>query len=643
MLSTLATIALAADPVIQDIDDATYMEDSGRHQAAADWYLLDLNEHLTAYVDLLGQLPDYRSPALVQQVEQWRQDHPDDAVAGIALAMALSYEGTSKGHRRPPFHGSGPWCEPAMEALATLPDDPGERYRVLRTRMQVAEACGHDREADEAEAKALALSGDGGPYLRAWFGLEDGVDDDDLAAITAAVAERPCRIQRLRHAFAEEREGPALDAVRAYLLEQARTMATSDRPSHVAAAASLLSAADQDDEAHAAYERLAELDPGNERNQRYLARKAEPPSDDEAEEAPVDPTTIVDPAERLAALRQAPVPTKRWERAQHWSAIADAAEAVGDIDAELDALEHLGGSAAAVRYARTTVRAERDLKKGAKAAEHAVDSLRAPRGYRLPRDANDEASWRRALANALDARALVAEARGRRGAAADDLEEALRLDGPEPMRLLRLGLLYDDERGAPLLARAASELPPDTEGLAVATERIAAWLATQPGWQPDAATYIAAAKAPDTPAAQVDEALDNRRFVDLTVRIDGEERRLFDIEGPIVVDVWATWCGPCMGSLPHLDALTRRYEGEVTFLALSVDREEATAERYLERRGEHAFTAAFLGADGMDRLGVSGIPAMFVFDAEHRLVAKLSGWGPGSTQLDDAVERMMGR
>jgi thiol-disulfide isomerase/thioredoxin len=147
-------------------------------------------------------------------------------------------------------------------------------------------------------------------------------------------------------------------------------------------------------------------------------------------------------------------------------------------------------------------------------------------------------------------------------------------------------------------------------------------------------------------ARRAPEALEppeEARFADLTLRLGGEERRLFDLEGPIVLDVWATWCGPCTQSLPHLESLARRYEGRVTFVAVSVDEEEEVAARYLERRGGASFRTAWLGADGMARLGIGGIPAMFVFDADHRLVEELSGFGPGSTALDEAVEEALAR
>src|SRR5437867_7214576 len=42
--------------------------------------------------------------------------------------------------------------------------------------------------------------------------------------------------------------------------------------------------------------------------------------------------------------------------------------------------------------------------------------------------------------------------------------------------------------------------------------------------------------------------------------------------GPIVIDFWATWCKPCLRSLPHLEALRKKYEGQqLLVVAISID------------------------------------------------------------------------
>ena len=108
------------------------------------------------------------------------------------------------------------------------------------------------------------------------------------------------------------------------------------------------------------------------------------------------------------------------------------------------------------------------------------------------------------------------------------------------------------------------------------------------------------------------------------------------------MDVWATWCGPCKEALPHLETLARTYEERVTVIAASVDKEAATAEAYLDARGKPSFVPGWLDETSVQKLGVNGIPVVYVFDAEHRLVARLPGYSPGSRAIESAIEKILG-
>jgi thioredoxin 1 len=189
-----------------------------------------------------------------------------------------------------------------------------------------------------------------------------------------------------------------------------------------------------------------------------------------------------------------------------------------------------------------------------------------------------------------------------------------------------------------LLGAALATLPEEDPRRASALQALRDRLAKREGWIPDVDTYVRASRHP---SPGVEPPLDASPFADLALRIGGEERRLLDTPGPIVVDVWATWCGPCKESLPHLDALARTYAGRVTVIAASVDDDDAKVDQYLAARGDPSFVRAWLGPDGMKRLGVIGIPTVFVFDGQHQLVARLSGYSPGSTALESAIEKTL--
>lgn len=120
---------------------------------------------------------------------------------------------------------------------------------------------------------------------------------------------------------------------------------------------------------------------------------------------------------------------------------------------------------------------------------------------------------------------------------------------------------------------------------------------------------------------------------------DGKEMKLSDFRGKLVlIDIWATWCGPCVASMPHNSEFAEKFakDGFVILAVCSSDTRE-NYEGWVERNGDkYKFLTAHdpAGKDWEHSVfntsyGVTGFPTLFLVDREGKLVGSTSGGGPG--------------
>lgn len=109
---------------------------------------------------------------------------------------------------------------------------------------------------------------------------------------------------------------------------------------------------------------------------------------------------------------------------------------------------------------------------------------------------------------------------------------------------------------------------------------------------------------------------------------DGTPRRLADFRGHwVLVNLWATWCVPCVREMPSLDRLQAKLGQRLTVLAISEDRGGAHAvDPFLEKVGMSAL-AVYLDPDSgvQQSMGVRGLPTSFLIDGEGRVHGFIEG------------------
>ena len=127
--------------------------------------------------------------------------------------------------------------------------------------------------------------------------------------------------------------------------------------------------------------------------------------------------------------------------------------------------------------------------------------------------------------------------------------------------------------------------------------------------------------------------------------------RLSDFQGKvIVINLWASWCGPCRREVPEYEKVRKAYAGkEVEFIALTAEDRSATAKvnRFL-RDVNFGFRVGWADPELAGTLmnGKSAIPQTLVLDGGGQIVKHWTGYSPGRSAdrlketIDEALLRL---
>jgi|SRR5882762_5962091 thioredoxin 1 len=95
------------------------------------------------------------------------------------------------------------------------------------------------------------------------------------------------------------------------------------------------------------------------------------------------------------------------------------------------------------------------------------------------------------------------------------------------------------------------------------------------------------------------------------------DQEVLQSEQPVLVDFWATWCGPCRALAPVVDQIATDYNGRLKVMKMDVDKNNATPGRY----------------------GIRGIPALLVFKG-GQVADQIVGYVPKDT-IDKSLTKVL--
>ncbi len=130
----------------------------------------------------------------------------------------------------------------------------------------------------------------------------------------------------------------------------------------------------------------------------------------------------------------------------------------------------------------------------------------------------------------------------------------------------------------------------------------------------------------------------------------GGNLNLADYKGKVVVlDFWATWCGPCMASMPHIETVNKAVAGQdVVVLGVCVWDDKAAYEAWIPKnKDKFSFQFAFDPAGrntaasiAAKQFKVSGIPTTYIIDRDGKVAEAIVGFEEGDKRVEVALKKL---
>ena len=122
--------------------------------------------------------------------------------------------------------------------------------------------------------------------------------------------------------------------------------------------------------------------------------------------------------------------------------------------------------------------------------------------------------------------------------------------------------------------------------------------------------------------------------------LDRIDQELKDLRGtPVVVNLWAAWCGPCRFEIPFMQRQFLRHGTKVAFLGVNSDDSASNARKLAAKLPMPYPSIVDERANLAGRLGARGLPVTVFYDAAGKQVYVHQGSYPSAEKLSEDIER----
>ena len=190
------------------------------------------------------------------------------------------------------------------------------------------------------------------------------------------------------------------------------------------------------------------------------------------------------------------------------------------------------------------------------------------------------------------------------------------------------GILYSRLSAGAVTGQLSSPTSPDSTASSDSAASESQTPSAEPPAQEDGTSQDAETPAQEESADTQSEIPEAPDFT--VVDADGNEVHLSDFRGtPVVLNFWASWCGPCKSEMPDFDDAAARLAGQVQFLLVNMtdgSRETLeSAQAYLEETGITAPAYFDTSYSAAIAYGVTSLPTTYFIDAQGGAVARAMG------------------